>query len=150
MSHPTAEAYGRYLNLSYAEAVKEIDLITQACLKPLGKGGGRLLKSSHKLLTQPWPFSGPTTNSIIEMHKYKCSKYFFVAAWQQCRCQASCLGNLLAGGRLVGVFGGLLGWRSLQCLRQISVQYLFPAENFGAKSLLFPASMSGSIHSFIV
>ena len=29
-----AEAYGRYLNLSYAEAVQEIYLITQACLRP--------------------------------------------------------------------------------------------------------------------
>ena len=67
VSPKTAEAYGRYLSLSYAEAVQEIYLITQACLKPLGKGGGRLLKSSHKFLPQPWPFSGPTTNSIIEM-----------------------------------------------------------------------------------
>ena len=38
VSPKTAEAYGRYLNLSYAEAVQEIYLITQACLKPLGKG----------------------------------------------------------------------------------------------------------------
>ena len=34
VSPKTAEAYGRYLNLSYAEAVKEIYLITQACLRP--------------------------------------------------------------------------------------------------------------------
>ena len=39
VSPKTAETYGRYLNLSYAEAVQEIYLITQACLKPLGKGG---------------------------------------------------------------------------------------------------------------
>ena len=39
VSPKTAEAYGRYLNLSYAEAVQEIFLISQACLKPLGKGG---------------------------------------------------------------------------------------------------------------
>ena len=34
VSPKTAETYGRYLNLSYAEAVQEIDLITQACLRP--------------------------------------------------------------------------------------------------------------------
>ena len=34
VSPKTAEAYGRYLNLSYAEAVQEIYLITQACLRP--------------------------------------------------------------------------------------------------------------------
>ena len=34
VSPKTAETYGRYLNLSYAEAVKEIYLITQACLLP--------------------------------------------------------------------------------------------------------------------
>ena len=39
VSPKTAKAYGRYLNLSYAEAVQEIFLISQACLKPLGKGG---------------------------------------------------------------------------------------------------------------
>ena len=32
VSPKTAETYGRYLNLSYAEAVQEIYLITQACL----------------------------------------------------------------------------------------------------------------------
>ena len=39
VSPETAEAYGRYLNLSYAEAVEEIFLITQACLMPVAKGG---------------------------------------------------------------------------------------------------------------
>ena len=39
VSPKTAEAYGRYLNLSYAEAVQEIFLISQACLMPVGKGG---------------------------------------------------------------------------------------------------------------
>ena len=34
VSPKTAETYGRCLNLSYAEAVKEIYLITQACLLP--------------------------------------------------------------------------------------------------------------------
>ena len=34
VSPKTAETYGRYLNLSYAEAVQEIYLITQACLRP--------------------------------------------------------------------------------------------------------------------
>ena len=33
VSPKTAETYGRCLNLSYAEAVKEIYLITQACLR---------------------------------------------------------------------------------------------------------------------
>ena len=33
VSPTTAETYGRCLNLSYAEAVKEIYLITQACLR---------------------------------------------------------------------------------------------------------------------
>ena len=32
VSPKTAKAYGRYSNLSYAKAVKEIYLITQACL----------------------------------------------------------------------------------------------------------------------
>ena len=39
VSPKTAEAYGRYLNITYAEAVQEILLITQACLMPLGKSG---------------------------------------------------------------------------------------------------------------
>ena len=34
VSPKTAETYGRCLNLSYAEAVMEIYLITQACLRP--------------------------------------------------------------------------------------------------------------------
>ena len=39
VSPKTAEAFGRYLNLSYAEAVQEIFLILQACLMPLGMPG---------------------------------------------------------------------------------------------------------------
>ena len=39
ISPKTAEAYSRYLNLSYAEAVQEIFLITRACLLPLGRPG---------------------------------------------------------------------------------------------------------------
>ena len=37
VSPKTAEAYCRYLNLLYAEAVQEIFLITQACLLPIGR-----------------------------------------------------------------------------------------------------------------
>ena len=36
VSPKTASAFGRYLNLTYAEAVQEIFLIMQACLMPLG------------------------------------------------------------------------------------------------------------------
>ena len=39
VSPKTAEAYSRYSNLSYAEAVQEIFLITQACLLPFSRSG---------------------------------------------------------------------------------------------------------------
>ena len=35
VSPKTASAFGRYLNLTYAEVVQEIFLIMQACLMPL-------------------------------------------------------------------------------------------------------------------
>ena len=38
-SPKTAEAYGRYINLSYAEVVQEIFPITQAFLLPYGRPG---------------------------------------------------------------------------------------------------------------